>query len=255
MADTRSKIAVAIALAALLLAPGSAQAADWTTYRNEQFGFSLEYPAQLFAPEASTEAGDGQSFINQKSGARLLVGVLPNDSNFTPRTYQEYLARSTYKGAQIQYRKRGNSWMVLSGSNSDSIFYEKALFSCGGRSLSSFIVTYPIAERSTYDAVVERAEKTFRGATRCDPGGRVARKAGTPRQEADVPKTTAGPRHKISTQNEARLAGQSRRSLPGKHSALADRIARQRGNDVIVILRRTVPPYDRVVQHGFASRQ
>jgi hypothetical protein len=35
---------------------------------------------------------------------------------------------------------------------------------------------------------------------------------------------------------------------------LADRIARQRGTDVIVIMRRTTPPYDYKYVRGYASR-
>jgi hypothetical protein len=40
----------------------------------------------------------------------------------------------------------------------------------------------------------------------------------------------------------------------GPRSAFADRIARQRGYDVIVVLRRTTPPYDRRVVRGYVSR-
>jgi hypothetical protein len=36
-------------------------------------------------------------------------------------------------------------------------------------------------------------------------------------------------------------------------SALADRIARERGRDVIVTLRRTRPPYDRKVVRGYVN--
>jgi hypothetical protein len=39
----------------------------------------------------------------------------------------------------------------------------------------------------------------------------------------------------------------------GERSALADRIARSRGHDVIVILRRTTPPYDRKLVRGYVS--
>jgi hypothetical protein len=35
---------------------------------------------------------------------------------------------------------------------------------------------------------------------------------------------------------------------------MADRIARQRGHDVIVVLRRSSPPYDYKILRGYASR-
>jgi hypothetical protein len=35
---------------------------------------------------------------------------------------------------------------------------------------------------------------------------------------------------------------------------MSDRIARQRGHDVIVVLRRSSPPYDYKILRGYASR-
>jgi hypothetical protein len=75
--------------------------------------------------------------------------------------------------------------------------------------------------------VVERIEDNFRPATDCQRAGL----APTPRQ------TT------LKTQ------------LPlGERSALADRIARKRGHDVIVVLRRTTPPYDRKLLRGYVDK-
>jgi L,D-transpeptidase catalytic domain len=42
--------------------------------------------------------------------------------------------------------------------------------------------------------------------------------------------------------------------LSNERSALADRIARARGHDVLVVLRRKTPPYDQIVVRGYASR-
>jgi lipoprotein-anchoring transpeptidase ErfK/SrfK len=41
--------------------------------------------------------------------------------------------------------------------------------------------------------------------------------------------------------------------LSNERSALADRIARARGHDVLVVLRRKTPPYDQIVVRGYAS--
>jgi lipoprotein-anchoring transpeptidase ErfK/SrfK len=42
--------------------------------------------------------------------------------------------------------------------------------------------------------------------------------------------------------------------LSNERSALADRIARARGHDVLVVLRRKTPPYDQIVVRGYASQ-
>ena len=65
--------------------PARAAAQDWRQYRNERYGFTLEYPADLFVTERAAEAGDGQVFASSDDEARLLVGALPNEFGYTPR--------------------------------------------------------------------------------------------------------------------------------------------------------------------------
>jgi hypothetical protein len=88
-------------------------------------------------------------------------------------------------------------------------------------------MVYPSAQRHTFDPVVERIVDNFTPATNCE-------RAGLP-----------------PTRRSTTLKTQ----LPvGERSALADRIARKRGHDVIVVLRRTTPPYDRKLLRGYVSR-
>ena len=96
----------------------AALAEDWKEYRNERFGLSLYYPADVFMPDRTTEAGDGQLFVSQIGNARLLVGGLINDSGHSPASYQGYLARESYSQYQIDYRPIGQNWFVLSGEGS-----------------------------------------------------------------------------------------------------------------------------------------
>ena len=140
------------------------------------------------------------------------------------------------------YRPRGNTWFVLSGEGDGKIFYEKVMFSCGGRLINSFALIYPAAQRQIFDPIVERVEDTFRaGTTGCQQGAalppekRLARKKAAPR--------LAAPR--LSE-------GRTTRRAP--RAAFADRIARSRGTDVLVVLRRASPPYDYKVVRGYASR-
>ena len=51
----------------------------------------------------------------------------------------------------------------MSGYRGDHIYYEKVMFSCRGRLVNVFAITYPVAKRSLFDPVVERMEDTFRG--------------------------------------------------------------------------------------------
>jgi hypothetical protein len=67
----------------------------------------------------------------------------------------------------ITYEPRGRSWFVVSGYRRDKIFYQKALFSCGGRVVTLIAISYPIAAREMFDPVVERMEDAFSPARSC----------------------------------------------------------------------------------------
>jgi hypothetical protein len=154
-------------LLALGITAAEAAAEDWHTYNNERYGFSLQYPSSVFAVERTAEAGDGQLFVAKNGEARLLVGSLSNDGNFTPATYQAYIARNSYADYQISYRRLGGTWFALSGKGNGRHFYEKAMFSCGGQRISSFALIYPSDQRHVFDPIVERIENTFRPGAKC----------------------------------------------------------------------------------------
>ena len=219
----------ALALLALV-ASNPATAQDWAEYRNERYGLSLRYPANIFVVERTAEAGDGQVFVANDADARLLVGVLRNESGYTPTTYQDYIAQTSYGDYQLGYRRLGQSWFVLSGEGNGRTFYEKVMFTCGGRLINSFAMIYPSDQKHIFDQIVERIEDTFRPARDCERAG-----FSTP-----------------EPQRAARVGGSGHRH--DERSALADRIARARGRDVIVVLRRTSPPYDRKILRGYVSR-
>ena len=144
---------------------------DWIEYRNERYGMSLEYPADLFVVERQTEAGDGQVFVAAGGNARLLVGGLVNETGYTAATYQAYIARHSYGDYKLGYRRLGQTWFVLSGEGNGRIFYEKVMFTCGGRLINSFAMIYPIDQRHIFDPIVERVEDTFRPARDCKRAG------------------------------------------------------------------------------------
>jgi hypothetical protein len=209
---------------------GQPLSAGWSEYQNERFGLRLLYPVDVFKLEKTSEAGDGQVFTSGDGSAKLLVGALPNEARQSPAQYQAYVASHSYSGYQVQYRPLGQSWFVLSGEGDGQTFYEKVMFSCDGRLINSFALLYPNAQRNTYDPIVERIEKSFRPGAKCD---------GLKPDRAEQ-----------FTQSQPQA--QKQRQYP--RSALADRIARQRGYDVIVVLRRSSPPYDRRVVRGYVAR-
>jgi hypothetical protein len=159
-------------LALMAPAHGREALSGWVPYVNERFGFTFRYPAGVFEPERRSEAGDGEVFVGVRGDSRLLVGAFDNADGHDVASYMSYIRRESYPGYDVDYAPRGQTWFVLSGENDQNVFYEKVIFSCQGRVISSFALIYPIASKAMFDAVVEGIEKTFRPAQNC---GRYAR--------------------------------------------------------------------------------
>jgi hypothetical protein len=137
----------------------------WAPHVNERFGFRLQYPTNVFKPERSSEAGDGEILIGLDGEARLLVGAFENVDGHSVASYMGYIRNKSYPGYRVDYAPRAQTWFVLSGQNDQNIFYEKVMFSCGGRIIS---LIYPTRSKARFDPIVEGIEKTFRPAHACD---------------------------------------------------------------------------------------
>ena len=215
----------------------AAEGLSWQTYENSRFGFVLSYPSDVFKEEKSASAGDGILFVAAPSGAKLLVGVLPNSERRSPASYQEYVRTNSYPGYTVDYQRRGKTWFALSGEGNGTTFYEKVLFSCDGGWITSFATLYPTAQKPFFDPIVERMEDSFKAGTKECP----------PAERADT-----SPQSNIKRSSPAKRTYVARER--GAYAALADRIARSQGRNVIVVLRRTGPPYDVKRVRGYAAR-
>ena len=153
-------------------ARGGQAPSGWAPYVNERYGFSFRYPASVFESERRSENGDGEVFVGVRGDSRLLVGAFENADDHTVASYMNYIMRESYSGYNIDYAPRGQTWFVLSGENERNVFYEKVMFTCGGRIISSFALIYPIASKAMFDPIVEGIEKTFRPGQSCDPYAR-----------------------------------------------------------------------------------
>ena len=144
-----------------------AEAGQWLSEREPELGFAFSYPAELF----HEIEGDGKPsfhyFASGSSGAKFLVGGWDNRAQQTPDSFKRWLIANAGGYDEVTYRPRGRSWFVLSGYRGDQIYYEKVMFSCRGRIVTVFAITYPIARRPLFDPVVERMEDNFRPGRRC----------------------------------------------------------------------------------------
>ena len=138
------------------------EAPSSATYRNERFGFQVAYPAAVFEPGEAPEGGQGMRFMSRDGAAQLLVSAGRNDTGETLKSYRRFVLSKSYADARVEYAPVRDSWFVLSGTNGDTIFYERITFRCGGKVIYGWQMTYPAAERQIYDPIVEAVHRSYR---------------------------------------------------------------------------------------------
>ena len=134
---------------------------SWTIYRNDSYGFSISYPADVFQVERGSEVRDGQSFVSLDGEARVLFGTWRNTGRLEPAAYRDHFAKRSYKGFSVRYRRLSENRFVLTGQGDGKRFYEKVTFSCQGRLISSVAMIYPSERREVYERIIGGMEKSF----------------------------------------------------------------------------------------------
>jgi len=157
---------VSIILAgALAAAPSFAPAQDgggWTTYRNERFGTTIDYPAALFSLRSPPPTnGDGREFQTADRRASLRVWGGWNIDSDTPEAYVSKYGKE--EGETVDYMRATKSFFVRSGLRSGRIFYERCNFSAVPDGIRNcFEVVYPRGEKARWDAIVTRLGQSLR---------------------------------------------------------------------------------------------
>jgi len=136
-------------------------------YRNARLGFSLRYPADVF--ESGKGADSDDRLLASRDGRALLrIFATTNSVPTTIAEYRRSLIAQRYADARFDYAPQRQDWFVLSGSVAQEMFYERVTFSCDRRSIHGWVLVYPLAERSYFDAIVEEIHRSYRyAAGRC----------------------------------------------------------------------------------------
>jgi curved DNA-binding protein CbpA len=144
--------------------------ATWVAYRNARLGFSLKYPADVF--ESGRQVDSDDRLLASRDGRALLrIFATTNRAPTTITEYRRSLIAQRYADARFDYTPLRQDWFVLSGSVAQEMFYERVTFSCDRRSIHGWILVYPLAERSYFDAIVEEIHRSYRyTAARCGEG-------------------------------------------------------------------------------------
>jgi hypothetical protein len=127
----------------------------FSNYKNEMFGYSLDYP-QFFAHQTSQDANQ-ETFLSPDGRAQLIL-TARNNPGWTLAEYQRR-ARVNIHG-QVLYQEAGSDWFTIVWRDGEKREYLKTFI--GPRSVNSLVTTFPESWRPEYDAVVSRMEASFK---------------------------------------------------------------------------------------------
>jgi DnaJ-domain-containing protein 1 len=151
-----------------------ARPARWTVHQNTRFGFALKYPQDVFTKESNEREINDRLLISGDGRGLLRIHSKPTPTSIT--RYRASLVAGRYAGATFDYAPQRDSWFVLSGTLGEEMFYERVTISCDGRSVHGWLLTYPVAERSFYDPIVEEIHRSYKYGDRCGaPASRLTR--------------------------------------------------------------------------------
>ena len=178
--------------AAMAQAVPRGKPAIWKLYQNAGSGFSLRYPADVFAPTGNDTENKDRLLMSRDGRAVLRISSISNRATMTIAEYRRSLVAGRYADAKFDYTPERSNWFVLSGTLGAEMFYERITFSCDGRSIHGWLMVYPRAERVFYDAIVEEIHRSYRhdpvGNGRCgelkSEGVRAPRRGGKPEAAA-----------------------------------------------------------------------
>jgi hypothetical protein len=152
----------------------SAKTLAWTGIRNARFGFSLDYPSDVFVADPG-QTDEGAAFRSRDGRARLVVSAGVNSKGTTLTTHRRSLMEGPYGNALLDYTPRRRYWYVLSGTLGEEMLYERVTFSCDGRTVHSWKLAYPLSERAFYDRIVEDMHRRYKhsngAGARCGESG------------------------------------------------------------------------------------
>jgi hypothetical protein len=131
--------------------------AQWRTYANARFGYSLCYPRPFLRAGQEAPNGDGISLAGQGGGQVLVFG-----SNNVDGESLEHLTAATYKdhvlkGESVTYQRVAQKWAVLSGAAGSSVFYEKIV--ARDDQFITLSMQYPKKNQAAWGPIVSRMSR------------------------------------------------------------------------------------------------
>ena len=137
---------------------GSAEEETWNVCSTPTKPYRLQVPATLIHATAPTATGcsfqtpDGEFTVE----AAVLSDAVEKEETIESRMQKEV----DLMAGTVTYKKKGDSWFVISGVTPDGTEYYRKHYRNGAQWVT-LRITYPHAKNKKYDKWVTRMEKTF----------------------------------------------------------------------------------------------
>lgn len=133
----------------------------FSTYSNDRFFFSIDYPSDLLEMQPPPENNDGRTFLSADGQVEMRVwGQYNAEEKTLGERYATDLKSFTEKPAYMVLKR---DWYVLSGMKNGKIFYEKTMVRRkGGDVFFTFTIEYPANQKTKFDQIVKRIADSFK---------------------------------------------------------------------------------------------
>jgi hypothetical protein len=154
----------------------------WNTCSTAKTPYVLQVPASLI--HSTAPAATGCAFQTPDGEFNVEAMVQPNSS--TDETIDQRMQKEMDLLAHtVTYKKKEDTWFVLSGVTSDGTEYYRKLFTNGAQWVT-LRITYPHVRNNKYDKWVTRMEKTFVPFAKvAETNGESARPSASPKSRTD----------------------------------------------------------------------
>jgi hypothetical protein len=126
--------------------------ADSLTYRNDRFGTTITFPAELFDVRGALPAnGDGMTWTGPGGIALAVYGSF-NTLELPPSEYLSWSVDTRETSAEITYTRTGKDWVVISGLENETVFYERYVFD--DDIIHAMRLSYPEHSKAELDPLV-----------------------------------------------------------------------------------------------------
>lgn len=154
----RSAYFIAVVFISFCTIPLSAEEEEqWKTCSTPKTQYILQFPASLIHSTAPAATGCAYQTADGEFNVEAVVQPEPSAEETLDQRMEKEME---LLGQTVTYKKKGETWFVLSGVTSDGTEYYRKLFTNGAQWVT-LRITYPHVRNKKYDKWVTRMEKTF----------------------------------------------------------------------------------------------